>query len=247
MPTSSIPTYPPCGSHAARLSEDPASDAHHVAGLLRGAQEVARQQEPEVGMAPAHERFHGLDPARDQRDDGLEGELELALAIGAADLVHDREVTLVGGMEVGAVDLPAVAALALRMVEGAVGLAEQALGTRVVPVGASDPDARRHAELATSDGDRFPKARKDPVREDGRRSRRVAPDHGHRELIAADARHLIVRPDRPTPDRGPKVIPNGAGTRHSPPSAITASGEGARWATNCHRTAHAGNPPGGAS
>ena len=141
---------------AAPLAQDPAADRDDEPGLLGEGDEVARGDEPALGVAPAHERLDPGDRAVVEPHDRLVVQLELvvderALQVGAQleagehALVHPRLEQAVAAL-----------AVALGVVHRRVGVADELLGLddgprlgeRDAHAGAQDellvPDAQRH-------------------------------------------------------------------------------------------------------
>ena len=177
-------------SLAARRVEDEAADLDDAALVLGNRHELGRRHEAERRMVPAEERLEPFDAPVAQVERRLVDELELVVEQPATQIGGEAEPALRRLVQMRREEREPAAALPLRAVHGEVGVAEEL----VRRVAGRDADAGAQPQLARVDLDRrhhlaeqSPAERVEPGP--------VGDECRDRELVAAETRHQLVRPD----------------------------------------------------
>ena len=197
------------GAVAAGRGEHPVAERADQAGVLGDRDELDRVEEPAVGVLPAHERLDGGDGAALQLDDRLVDDAQLALLDPAPQLVlgpQPREHALA---EHVVEQLVAAAAALLRAVHGGVGVAQEVGRVGVGGLGDRDPDAGGDEVLARREHDRLVDRLRDALGNADRLVRAVELLAHDEELVAAEARDGVGRPDgivQPRGERDQQVV-----------------------------------------
>ncbi len=174
-----------------RLFCDVHPDLDDQAARLGGRDEVGRQQQPALRMAPAHERLERVDAAVLQRHDRLIPDVDLAAA--------DRELQVEGKpalfpqavVEPRLVRRVRPALVLLCRVHGEVGVPDQILGRERLRARQRDSDARVDARLSRRQRERDDERVVQPLR-GLLRNLFVGVLDQHGELVAAEPRRKIA-------------------------------------------------------
>ena len=177
------------------LGDDPAPDRKDLAGLLGELEELAGEVEQVALGLPAEER---LDPDRRsvvEVDDGLEVELQLVPALGAAE--ERGELAARGGRveQLLAEGDHLAATRGLRGIHRDVGVPEQVLARRAVGTAQRVADARAHDRRGVVELDRLDDPLEEAVADQRDVARTVDVLEQDRELVAAEPARGVARPD----------------------------------------------------
>ncbi len=180
---------------AARLVDDPATDLDHVTGGFGDGHELVGGEAAQVPMLPPKQCLERDGPRGLEVDDGLELQPQLSPLRGPAQVVADDHDPHRLAVEFLVVQLDGVVGRGLGAIQGHVRVAHQA--HRVGAGGPRDGDAEAAAHLDEH-----------PVHLDGfldggqqsrgqghRRVRSGTVGHQDRELVAAETRHGVPRPN----------------------------------------------------
>ena len=132
----------PARELAAGLAQHPAPERHDQPALLGDRDERAREHDPLLRVAPAHQRLDGDDPALVEVDERLVVELELVVVERAAQVLLELEALHHAPAHAAVEQLEARAAAVLGAIHGDVGVAHDRLGGVVGAVGDDDADRR---------------------------------------------------------------------------------------------------------
>ena len=176
----------------ARLAHDPFAHRHDQAVFLHDGNEAVRQHQAMAGTAPAQQHFHAMQAARGDIDDGLVKQFELLQRQRRAQAAFQVEVQgrrLVHRLRE---ELVIIAAIALGVVHGRIGMAHQGVDIAAIVRIQADADRRRdvqHVAVERKGG----RQRLDDLLGHARRFVGVADArHQHDEFIAAQARHRVA-------------------------------------------------------
>ena len=179
----------PVGGVVAGRGQHPVADVGEQAGIADGIHELAVGQQAELGVAPAQQGLAGTGAAGARIDQRLEVQGQLVGLQGVAQAAFELAAVEAGAVEAGVEGAAAVAAEPARLLERALGVAQQ--GVEVAPVlriegeAGAGGDALRPAAELEGFGDRAQQA----VGELLGAAREIRLGQQHDEAVAALARH----------------------------------------------------------
>ena len=136
----------------AGLAQGPRADLQDQGALLGDRDELARREQPALGVLPAHERLDRVQRAAVERHDRLVVEPQLSGVERAAERPLGRDALERSVAKRLVEDLPVPRAALLRAVHRDVRVAQQALRVAICAAREHDADARGHDVLACPRG-----------------------------------------------------------------------------------------------